>query len=81
MVKINRCAINVYNNVNPWIDFCIIVKSYGNLQKTEEIVRKAYYTSQLPDVQVGPIADYIEKCLKENNIDYKIYFKKEEATE
>ena len=75
MIETKTC-INVYSDMNTWIDFCVVIGAYEDLIKTEEIVQKAYDDWwDLPDVQFEPIADYVSRCLYENGIEFEIYFK------
>ena len=79
MLKTNTC-INVYSEMNPFIDFCIIIGAYENLSKAEEIVQKAYDDWwELEDAYSMPIADYIGSKLKENDIEFDVYFKGDET--
>lgn len=74
MIEKKMC-INVWSDMNTWIDFCIIVADTV-LEKAEEVVRKVYEDWwELPDEQFEPIADYISRCLTENEIEFEIYFK------
>ena len=75
MIQTKTC-INVYSDMNTWIDFCIVIGVYEDFAKAEEIVQKAYNDWwELPDEQFEPIADYISRCLMENEIEFEIYFK------
>lgn len=72
-------GINVFSDMNTWIDFIIIPANYEDFTKAEEIVRKAYddwWT--LPDAEFEPIADWICRCLNNNDIEFEIYLKNEE---
>lgn len=76
MVKIKKC-INVYSDMNTWIDFCIITDS--DIEKANEIIEAAYDDWwEAPDAEFEPIADYIGRRLYENGIEFDIYFKDEE---
>lgn len=78
MVDIQLC-INVYSDMNPWIDFCIIISNM-DYARAYEIVKKAQYDWWgLPETT--PIADYIGEKLKENQIGYEMYFKNAKDTE
>ena len=73
-----RNYILVYSDMNTWIDFCILV-SDKNFNKAMEVTAKAYddwWT--LPDAEFEPIADWVSDKLKENGIEFEIYFKYEE---
>ncbi len=77
MIETKTC-INVYSDMNTWIDFCVVIGTYEDLTKTKEIVQKAYDDWwDLPDVQFEPIADYVSRCLYENGIEFEMYFKNE----
>ena len=78
MIQIANC-INVFSDMNTWIDFIIIPANHEDFQKAEEIVRKGYDEWwELLDAQFEPIADWICRCLTENNIEFEIYFKDDE---
>ena len=78
MIQTKTC-INVYSDMNTWIDFCIVIGVYEDFTKAEEIVQKAYDDWwELPDAQFEPLADWVSRCLKENDIEFGIYFKNEE---
>lgn len=80
MIETKTC-INVWSDMNTWIDFCIIVlpKDYF---MAEKIIRKAYDDWwELEDAAFEPIADYVSRCLNENGIEFEIYFKDEEEYE
>ena len=77
MIQTKTC-INVYSDMNTWIDFCIVIGAYEDFTKAEEIVQKAYDDWwKLPDAQFEPIADWISRCLTKNDIEFEIYFKDE----
>ena len=77
MIQVTTC-INVYSDMNEWIDFCIVIGAYVDFIEAEEIVQKAYNEWwELSDAEFLPIADYISKQLAENDIDFEIYFKNE----
>jgi hypothetical protein len=76
MIERKQC-ISVWSDMNTWLDFCIMV-SESDLQKAEEIIRKAYDEWwDLPDIQFEPLADWICRNLNRNEIEYDIYFKDE----
>ena len=76
MLGIKNC-INVYSDLNPWIDFCITIADSKKFDKAQEIIQAAY--DEWFSCDVGEtIADYISNALTENNIDHEIYFKDEE---
>lgn len=75
-------CINVYSDMNTWIDFCIIVNDEDDIDKAKEIIDKAYDDWwELEDASFEPIADWISRNLKEANIDFDIYFKEEKETD
>lgn len=41
MVQTTNC-INVYSEMNTWLDFCIVITNHEDFAKAEEIVRKAH---------------------------------------
>ena len=76
MIETKTC-INVWSDMNTWIDFCILVDNEFN--KAEEIVRKAYDDWwELEDAQFEPLGDYVSRCLYESGIEFEMYFKNKE---
>ena len=77
-LRITKC-INVFSDMNTWIDFVIIPCNNEDFTKAEEIVSKAYddwWT--VPEAEFEPIGDWVSRCLTENDIEFDIYFKNEE---
>ena len=80
MIQKRNCIL-IYSDMNTWIDFCILV-SDKDFNKAKEVIEKAYddwWT--LPDAEFEPIADWVSDKLKENGIEFEIYFKYEEEEE
>ena len=72
-------GFHVYSDLNTWIDFIIVIDTYENFAKAEEIIEKAedtYWTDE--DAQCETMADWIGSKLEENNISFEIFFKNEE---
>lgn len=75
-------GINVFSNMNTWIDFVIIPCNDKDFTKAEEIIEKAedtYWTDE--DAQCETMADWIGSKLEENNISFEIFFKNNEEEE
>lgn len=75
-----KTCINVYSEMNPWIDFCIVPGFAENLSKAEKIVQSAYddwFSCESDET----IADYISRALTNHGIAHEIYFKDEEEEE
>lgn len=74
MTNIKNC-IHVYSLTNSFIDFVIVPYDYQNIDNAKSIVSKAY-DAYWTDIEVFdiPIADWIALKLKENNIDFDLYF-------
>ena len=80
MVQKRNCIL-IYSDMNTWIDFCILV-SDKDFNKAKEVIEKAYDDWwALPDAEFEPIADWVSDKLKENGIEFEIYFKYEEEEE
>lgn len=78
---VERKCINVWSDMNTWIDFCILV-SEPDFEVARAIIEKAYNEWwELPDAQFEPLADCMGICLKECGIEYEIYFKEEDEEE
>ena len=76
MITTKKC-INVYSDMNPWIDFTIVPGFLEDFEKAEEIVLTAYDEWFELDTD-ETIADYISRILSENKISHEIYFKDED---
>ena len=82
MTQATSC-INVYSEINPWIDFVIIPMSYSHFSEVEDIINQAYndwFDGEEADSDI-PIVEYIGMKLKENDIEFEIYFKEKEEDE
>lgn len=82
MTQATSC-INVYSETNPWIDFVIIPMSYSHFGEAEDIINQAYndwFDNEESNSDI-PIAEYIGMKLKENDIEFEIYFKEKEEDE
>lgn len=81
MIETKTC-INVWSDMNTWIDFCVVIGAYEDLTKAEEVVQKAYDDWwELEDAQFEPLGDYVSRCLYESGIEFEIYFKDESEEE
>ena len=71
MIQKRNCIL-VYSDMDTWIDFCILV-SDKDFNKAMEVTTKAYDDWwELPD------AEYIGNCLKDNGIEFDMYYNNEE---
>ena len=74
MVKIRTC-INVYSEMNPWIDFCIVLENENDIFDAMEIIEQSYDSwFSLGNQTDEPIMDYISRKLTEVCIEHEIYF-------
>lgn len=83
MLNVRTC-INVYSELNPWIDFCIVLENEKDISDAKEIIEQAYEEWFSSDNATDlPIADYISDRLSDVCIWHEIYFssKKEEENE
>ena len=83
MVNVRTC-INVYSEMNPWIDFCIVLEDEKDVTEAKEIIEQAYEEWFSSDNATDlPIADYISDKLSDVCIEHEIYFtgKEEEENE
>ena len=81
MIQKRNCIL-IYSDMNTWIDFIIIPSKSKDLNKAKEVIEKAYddwWT--VPDAEFEPIGDWVSDKLKENGIEFEIYFKHEEEEE
>ena len=75
MVEAKTC-INVWSDMNTWIDFVIITDNPDSTEQAKEIIESSY-NDWLDDVEESnePIGDYISRKLYENGIEFDMYFK------
>ena len=74
MVRTKTC-INVYSEMNPWIDFCIVLENENNILDAKEIIEQAYDSWFSAKNQTDePIIEYISRRLTEVCIEHEIYF-------
>ena len=74
MVRTKTC-INVYSEMNPWIDFCIVLENENNILNAKEIIEQAYDSQFSAKNQTDePIIEYISRRLTEVCIEHEIYF-------
>lgn len=83
MVRTKTC-INVYSEMNPWIDFCIVLENENDISDARKIIEQSYDSWFSAKNQTDePIMEYISRRLTEVCIEHEIYFtdKKEEDYE
>lgn len=67
-------AINVYSQLNDWIDFVIVLENHKESDRAEEIINKAadrWFEDDIYDT----FADYVCFELTKAKIKHDIYFK------
>ena len=75
-----KTCINVCSNVNEWID-CMFIVDEPDVEKAKEIITQAYDEWWEDDEICNTITDWICKALRENNIEFEVYFKENEEEE
>ena len=74
MIQTKTC-INVYSEMNPWIDFCIVISDEKDIPDAKEIIEQAYDSWFSAKNQTDePIMEYISRRLTEVCIEHEIYF-------
>ena len=74
MVRTKTC-INVYSEMNPWIDFCIVLENENDISNAMEIIQQSYDSWFSAKNQTDePIMEYISRRLNEVCIWHEIYF-------
>ena len=74
MVRTKTC-INIYSEMNPWIDFCIVLENENDISDAREIIEQSYDSWFSAKNQTDePIAEYISRRLTEVCIWHEIYF-------
>lgn len=79
MVEERRC-INLYSDMNPWMDLVLLVND-KDFEKAKEVTEKAFDKFwNNPEVEEGCWAygDWIGYKLKEAGIKYSMYFRESE---
>lgn len=72
MVEI-KSAIILTDETNPWIDMCITVGAYENLEEIQELATNAL-SSWHEEETDEPIGDYVKRKLSEQGHEPQIYF-------
>lgn len=71
-------SLNVYSELNPWIDYLFTFNSEPEIIKAEEILEKGFDNWFREHESSETLAEYLVECLNENGIDHEIYYKNEE---
>lgn len=77
MVVERRC-INLYSDMNPWMDFVVLVneEDFGKAKKILQDSMNSWFEDE--DAECEPIGEWISNKLKENKIEFEMYFKSED---
>ena len=74
MVRTKTC-INVYSEMNPWIDFCVVLENENDISDARKIIEQSYDSWFSAKNQTDePIMEYISRRLNEVCIWHEIYF-------
>lgn len=74
MVRTKTC-INIYSEMNPWIDFCIVLENENDISDARKIIEQSYDSWFSAKNQTDePIMEYISRRLNEVCIWHEIYF-------
>ena len=74
MVRTKTC-INIYSEMNPWIDFCIVLENENDISDAREIIEQSYASWFSTKNQTDePIMECISRRLNEVCIWHEIYF-------
>ena len=70
-------VINIYSELNPFIDFIVIPIDEDDRELIKDILDKALDRwmdiDQYPNLHQIPIGDYLCACLDERMLNYEIY--------
>ena len=69
-------GINVYSDMNKWIDFIVVPENLEDYEQAEEIISQAFDEWNDGD-PMETISEYICGKLKENGIEHEVYFKED----
>lgn len=69
-------GINVYSDMNTWIDFVVVPENLKDSEQAEKIISQAFdeWNDGNP---METISEYICEKLKENGIEHEVYFKED----
>lgn len=74
MVSVKTC-IQVYSDLNPWMNYCFVIEPYCNFGDAEDIINDSFNSwwdsEEAHDI---PIVDWIERHLTEKDIAFETYF-------
>ena len=75
-------VINIYSELNPFIDFIVIPIDENDRELIKDILDKALDRwmdiDQYPNLHQIPIGDYLCDCLDERMLHYEIYCRLED---
>lgn len=77
MIAERRC-INLYSDMNPWMDLVILVND-EDFDKSKEVAEKAFddfWNDSKVEEECWAYGNWIEWKLKEANIKYEMYFRR-----
>ena len=70
-------VINIYSELNPFIDFIVVPVAEDDRELIKDILDKALDRwldiEQYPDLQHTPVGDYLKQCLDEQYLNYEMY--------
>lgn len=69
-------GINLYSDMNPWIDFIVVLENLKDYEQAEEIISQAFDEWNDGDL-METISEYICEKLKKNGIEHEVYFKED----
>lgn len=75
--RLGGLVLNVYSELNEWIDYIFLLSSEAEYEQAAEIVQKAYddwFDMLNKDIQAVPIAEYIYEQLREHGIIASLYY-------
>lgn len=75
-------VINIYSELNPFIDFIIIPVDSADSNIISNLLEEALDRwldiDNYPDLQSIPIGDYLKECLDERHLNYEMYCRLED---
>lgn len=76
---LTREVINIYSELNSFIDFIVIPGDMGDIELIKDILDKALDrwmdTDNYPDLHSIPIGEYLKDCLDEQYLNFEFYSK------
>lgn len=79
VAELSGCAIEIYDQLNPWID-CIFIVSVEDKEKAKEVLQKAY-SDWHEEESEECYGDFFKGRMDEAGISYELFYGESEGNE